>query len=412
MQTNLAASSNEDGATTELAPEWSFAFKQQFSNVRVKVFPHNSIYNAPLGRETITNRFTIFSQGNCNVFRSEYSTSEHGITRNYLLQSAKVLEFNTENLAWPVWVECDQPIGLKRPDYPDRPVHYSGVLFIKKVDVSSPYLTAVNVLPFEQYLKGVVPSEMPASWSLETLKTQAIAARTYAYYELGVNVANLDKNLLIENSGAQIDDTVTYQAYLGLKNTTAATDSAVDATSGMVMTFNNKLIKAYFHADSGGHTENAENIWGVFHPYIIGKPEIYPQGSVPGTNWSYTTKLKNLEDKLVVAGLLSYGDELESLNIDANDLYPSTRPKYVELKLTNGVIKKVMAVSYSFATGIKSAWIQFEASSDPQSVVISGKGFGHGAGMNQWGARVMVDKLKKNYDEVLKFYYTDIQILQ
>ncbi|MEK6627117.1 MAG: hypothetical protein AABY53_00690, partial [Bdellovibrionota bacterium] len=63
------------------------------------------------------------------------------------------------------------------------------------------------------------------------------------------------------------------------------------------------------------------------------------------------------------------------------------------------------------ATGIKSPWIKFsESTTEAQSVVVSGKGFGHGAGMNQWGAKVMIDKLQKKYDDVLKFYYTDIKI--
>jgi len=390
--------------------EWTLNLKNKFRYVRVKVFPHNSLYNAPLRRDVITNKLTISSLGVCHVFKSKSTTSEHGITRNQLWKSGTSFEFNTENLTQPVWIECAQPIEIKRPDYPASPVRYAGVLFIKKVEVTTPYITAVNVLHFEQYLKGVVPSEMPASWPAEALKAQAIAARTYAYYELGMNVASQDKNLLIEKSGAQIDDTVTYQAYHGLKNNTTATDQAVDVTSGLIMTYNNKIIKAYFHADSGGHTENAENVWGIFHPYIIGKPEIYSEDAVPGSKWSYVIKLKKLEEKLIAAGILVTGEELDSLNIDINNLYPSTRPKYVELKLTNGVIKKITAVEYSFATGIKSPWIQFTASTEPQSIVISGRGFGHGAGMNQWGARVMIEKFMKKYDEVLKFYYTDITI--
>lgn len=401
----------EPDVAMEVTPEWSQDFKSQFSIIRVKIFPHNSAYNAPLGKDADTSKLTVFSRGDCKVYRSESTTSENGIVRDHILRSGKLFEFNVQSLTEPVWVECAAAITLKRPDYPTNPVSYSGLLFIKKVNAAVPYLTVVNVLPFEQYLKGVVPSEMPASWSLEVLKAQAVAARTYAYFELGTNVAKNDKNLLIEKSGAQIDDTVSYQAYLGLKNTTTATDTAVDETSGMVMTHENRIIKAYFHADSGGHTENSENVWGDARPYIIGKPEIYPEGSVPGSSWSYTTKISALEEKLMAAGLLSEGEELQSLQIDFNDLYPSTRPKFVELKLADGSTKKITAVSYAFATGIKSPWIKFsESTTEAQSVVVSGKGFGHGAGMNQWGAKVMIDKLQKKYDDVLKFYYTDIKI--
>lgn len=391
-------------------PDWSTQLKEKFLKVRVKIFPHNSKYAAPQGKDITVDTLSIASQGICNIYKSEHPTSEQELTRNILLKTGNSFVFNTNTVTDPIWIECTQPIEVIRPDFPANPISYPGTLFIKTVKKSSPYLTAVNVLPFEQYLKGVVPSEMPAGWALEALKAQAIAARTYAYYELATDVAGRDKNILSEQSGAQIDDTVTYQAYMGFKNNTPATNDAIDETSGMVMTHNNKIIKAYFSADSGGHTENSENVWGDFHPYVIGKKEIYPDGSVPGTNWNYVARIKDLGEKLIAAGFLSTGDELESLFIDANDLFPSTRPKYVELKLTNGTRKKITAVDYSFATRIKSAWISFSAAADPNNIVVSGKGYGHGVGMSQWGAKIMVDKLKKTYDEILKFYYTDIQI--
>lgn len=398
---------------------WSKEFKEKFSTIRVKVFPHNSNYNAPHGQDTKINQFTVSSQGLCNIYKAEHPTSAptsaHGITRKTLLGSGRFFEFTTDSVMAPIWVECANPIELKRADFPNSATRYLGVLFIKKVSTDQPYLTAVNVLPFEQYLKGVIPSEMPASWSLETLKAQAIAARTYAYYELGQNVAREDKNIIIEQSGAQLDDTVTYQAYRGLNNTALSTDKAVDETAGVVMTHNDKIIKAFFHADSGGHTENAENVWGVYHPYIIGKAEAYFEGAVPGTHWSYTAKIGELAEKLRGAGVLTPGEALEAIDIDAQDLFPSTRPKYVELKLSNGNTKKITAVKYAFITKIKSPWIKFsvaaESQMESQNIVVSGRGFGHGAGMNQWGARVMIDKLKKTYAEVLQFYYTDIQIV-
>lgn len=403
---------SDDAAAPLIAPDWNIQFKEKFSMIRVKVFPHNSQYNAPHGRDAVTDRFTLSSNGDCQVFKSEFSTSENGISREHLIKTGKTFEFTISNLTSPIWVECSQDFELKRVDYIEKPVRYAGVLFIKKVDSEKPYLTAVNVLPFEQYLKGVVPSEMPASWSVEVLRAQAIAARTYAYYELGIDVASQDKNLLIEKSGAQIDDTVTYQAYLGLKNAAASTNRAVDETAGYVMVHENKVIKAYFHADSGGYTENAENVWGLYHPYIIGKAELYPEGSIPGTNWGYVAKIKDIEKKLIDVGVLHAADLLESLSIDSHNLYPSSRPKYIDLKLATGVSKRISAVRYSFIMGLKSQWIKFSPASDLSLITVSGKGFGHGAGMNQWGARHLVDKMKMKFDEVLKFYYTDIQIVR
>lgn len=402
----------ESADSEEILPVWSPEIKAKFSLVRVKIFPHNSMYNSPHGKDSTINKLTVSSTGDCKIYKSEYDSSAKGISRKTLLDSGKIFALSTDTLKDPIWIECASAIELKRADFSSNPTRYQGLLFVKKINIENPYLTVVNVLPFEQYLKGVVPSEMPASWSSEALKAQAIAARTYAYYELIADVASRDDKLLIEASGAQIDDTVTYQAYLGLKNGTSFTDHAVDITTGLVMTYKNRVIKAFFHADSGGHTENAENVWGVYYPYILGKAEIYAEGAVPGSNWSFTVKLKDAETKLINAGFLVKGDELGSLEINFEDILPSKRPKNIELRLADGQIKKISAVDYSYLTKIKSSWVSFSQTKDPLSVVVNGKGFGHGAGMNQWGARIMVDSLKKSYDEVLKFYYTDIQIVK
>ncbi len=409
--------------TIESEPELSDDLKNQFSNLRIKVFPHNSKYNSPHGIDKITNRLTLSSSGLCQVYRSESESSEAGFTKKYLLKSGSKFEFTTENVPQPLWIECSQAFELVRVDYPAKPIRYPGVLFLKtvtpptdSVDTSAsspqPYLTAVNVVPFETYLKGVVPSEMPSSWSTEALKAQSIATRTYAYYELGTNVSARDKNLLIEKSGAQIDDTVTYQVYLGLKNTAASTDKAIDETKGLVMTYKNKIIKSYFHADSGGHTENAENVWGVAFPYIIGKAEIYPDGSIPGTQWNLNLKLSDLKDKLLSEKLLDTEDIIDSVFVQAGDYYSSGRPTQVKVKLTNNNLKTIAAVDFSYAARLRSSWFSFTTGTEPQSLTISGQGYGHGAGMNQWGARTMADKLGKKYEDILKFYYTDIQILK
>lgn len=402
---------SEDGGGSDLVlPTWSEEFKQNFSTIRVKVFPHNSQYNAPHGRDTVVDRFTVASSGVCRIFKAATESSESGFKRDNQTGSFNNFEFSVKKLNFPVWIECDQPFEIIRPDYPNKKVNYAGVLFIKKVNHETPYLTAVNVLPFEQYLKGVVPSEMPASWALEALKAQAVAARTYAYYELGIRVADFDKNIQIEKSGAQIDDTVTYQAYLGLKNSMPSTNQAVDETAGMVMVHDKKIIKAYFHADSGGHTENAENVWGVFHPYIVGKPELYPTGSIPGSSWSFVANLKDIESKLEGAGVLKNDEQLIRIHVDNSDLYPSSRPKFITLTLKNNSIKKILAVNYSFIMGLKSQWLQFSPAVTPDKITVNGFGFGHGAGMNQWGARHMIEKMNKKFEEVLNFYYSNIEI--
>jgi len=391
-------------------PDWSRDFLRQYAEIRIKVFPHNNRYNSPQGKDTTLDRVTLSSTAECKVFKADRPTSEGGITRSELIKTGTSFNFTTSNVTDPMWIECEAPIQVTRVDYPSAPIRYKGVMFVKKTKGPNSYITVVNVVPFEEYLKGVVPSEMPASWSHEALKAQAIAARTYAFYELTTFVSAADPNITAEESGAQFDDTVTYQAYLGLKNTTAATDKAVNETASQVMVHQGKVVKAYFSADSGGHTENAENVWDKYYPYIIGKPEIYPAGSIPGTDWTFTFALNEVETRLINNKLLPAGSNITGIRIDAADQYPSTRPSFVTLTLTGNVTKKIRAVDFSFAMRIKSAWIKISAKNG--SATISGKGFGHGAGMNQWGARVMVDKYNKTFDEILKFYYTGIDIVK
>jgi stage II sporulation protein D len=397
----------------EEEPEWSQDLLTVYSTIRVKVFPHNAKFNAPHNKDTTINKVKLSSVGNCNMYKADRPTSEGGITRTTLLQTGKSFELTLVNLKEAIWLECEDPIAVTRPDFPQTPTRYLGVMFAKPVDTTNGnYITLVNVIRFEDYLRGVVPSEMPASWAQEALKAQAIAARSYAFYELASKVSLLDNNIQEERSGAQFDDTVTYQAYKGLNNTTAATDKAIKETSGQVMVHEGKVVKAYFSADSGGHTENAENVWGKYLPYIIGKPEPYPDGSIPGTTWVYSPGFQEIQDKLVANKFLTEQQSLANVRINKDDYYPSTRPSHIELVLQDGSIKRILAVDFSFAMRIKSPWIKISTNLTNRTATFNGRGFGHGAGMNQWGAKVMVDKLNYNHIGILKFYYTGIELTE
>ena len=119
-------------------------------------------------------------------------------------------------------------------------------------------LTVVNSLPLEEYLLGVVPSEMPSKWNIEAHKAQAIAARSYA-------LANLNKR---GSHGYDLKDTPHDQAYGGASSETPQTTSAVLSTRGEVLTYDNKIIPAYYHASAGGRTNSAGKVWNHDLPYI------------------------------------------------------------------------------------------------------------------------------------------------
>lgn len=137
--------------------------------------------------------------------------------------------------------------------------------------VSGSNLQTTNKLPMEDYLKGVVPNEMPAGWAVEALKAQAIAARTYA----------LDKINVV------IDDTTKYQAYGGYvwsSNLYKNSNLAVEGTKGQVLRYGGKLISAVYSASNGGHTESNSNYWGSAPlPYLPAKPD--PYDARAGITW-------------------------------------------------------------------------------------------------------------------------------
>jgi SpoIID/LytB domain protein len=131
--------------------------------------------------------------------------------------------------------------GDFRPGAEQR--RYAGILQI--VPKTGPAILPVDVLPMEDYLKGVVPAEMPPYWGVEALKAQAIAGRTFAIAHLG---------------GADFDlrASALDQAYSGLSDQRSDSSNAVDATRGQILTYNGQLITAFYMASDGGHTESSE----------------------------------------------------------------------------------------------------------------------------------------------------------
>ena len=134
---------------------------------------------------------------------------------------------------------------------------YHGKLMVKNVDGK---LTVINDIDLESYIKGVVPSEMPASWEFEALKAQAIAARSFA-------LANLGKQA---KHGYDLKDNTEDQAYGGASAETNITNKAVEETHGWVLTYDMKIISAYYSASAGGMSSTS--VWGGYAPYLRSVP--------------------------------------------------------------------------------------------------------------------------------------------
>lgn len=148
---------------------------------------------------------------------------------------------------------------------------YYGSIQVKNIGGS---LFTINHINMEQYLKGVVPAEMPHSWPLEALKAQSLAARSYA-------MRNIKPDSIFD-----MDDSTRFQVYLGKKHMFDETNRAVYETAGQVVAYGSEIIPCYYHSTSGGYTENNENVWGGSpRPYLRGVPSPWEENS-PWWSWS------------------------------------------------------------------------------------------------------------------------------
>ncbi len=271
----------------------------------------------------------------------------------------------------------------------DRPLKVNGL--VVRGDVVAVLLPAgvllVNVLPLEDYLVGVLGSEMPRSFPLEALKAQAVAARTYA----------LQKKLEQYGQPFHLGSSVISQVYGGLKAEDPRTREAVEATRGLVLTFDLQPIEAYFHSSCGGKTESGLSALGRDLPYL--KPVSCPCGKLPSSSWSMA--LSN--------------DEMKSA------LGSKPTGMKVEGRTSTGRVKRVHfapnrsldAVTFRERIGYtKLKSLQFDLEPTAAGWSIHGHGFGHGAGMCQWGAKVLAEE-GQDFREILSHYYpgTELQVL-
>src|SRR5690606_9464852 len=150
-------------------------------------------------------------------------------------------------------------------------------------------LEVVNVLDIESYLRGVVPSEMSASWQMEALKAQAVAARSYT-------MTSLDPS-----ASYDLCATVDCQVYRGVEAEHPRTDAAIQATAGVVVTYQGATAHTYYHADSGGVVASSGEVWGTALPYLITLADA--PASTPHRSWQARLDGSAVGAALAAAGL-------------------------------------------------------------------------------------------------------------
>lgn len=246
-------------------------------------------------------------------------------------------------------------------------------------------LVAINHVDLDQYLYSVLGAEMSASWPLEALKAQAVAARTYALY----------KRQSSRNGLYDLGDTTTWQVYKGIETEASTTQEAVRATAGQVLTYNNQLILAVFHSAGGGHTENVENVWSQALPYLRGV-EDFDQGT-PGHEWVKSFSNREMGRLLGVGTVRSLVPERTS---------PAGRILTMRV-VGSGGTKRVSGNDLRRILGLRSTL--FTVNNAGGTFQLNGRGFGHGLGLSQWGAYNLAQQ-GYNYQQILGHYYQNTQL--
>lgn len=318
--------------------------------------------------------------------------------------------------------------------------------------VSGGNLNVINVVGLTDYVKGVVPYEVNASWPEEALKVQALCAKCYTLNTMGKH----------RSKGFDLCNTTDCQVYYGTRKATDASDAAVEAVNGLYVLYEGEVCQTYYHATSGGYTEDVENIWNSAIPYLRAVEDTYLEVFSPYSNtvtlddvtWVLQNKGAIRSNQRVTdfygtysqvgncVGItfeLSDGSVYEAkkdkartiLNSSAGGITVNSHrftisggsggalvningtPTHTGSLYAMGDAERSTSINVNGAwaiTGSGLAQVEVQQQSDTSGVyVIAGTGMGHNIGMCQWGAHAMAG-LGFTAEEIIQFYYTGVTV--
>ena len=265
----------------------------------------------------------------------------------------------------------------------------------------------VEEVPLDEYITCVVSAEMPVTYDIEALKAQAIVARTYTIYKITTSKKHEVADIC--------DKSTCCQAWISKENRLAKWDKedkksnwnkivqAVNETAGKIITYEGNPINAFFHANSGGRTEVPFYVWGgTGYPYLqvveTAGEENYSQykSQVEFTKKEFEEKVKKEHEDFEI----EYKDDC--IRIEERD----DSDRVVTVKIGN---LNLSGVETRTLLGLRSANFTIEITDE--KIKFSVIGYGHGVGMSQTGADALA-KQGKNYEEIIKHFYTGVQIIE
>jgi len=274
----------------------------------------------------------------------------------------------------------DAPIRMNGRDYP------AALEIVRYGDG----LAIVNDLRLEEYLVGVLRAETSERWPIETLRAQAIVARTYAAF-------------MRASSGPRpyhVVATTTHQVYAGHVPASSPIWDAVRDTTGRVLLWDGELFPAFYHSASGGYTEDPRTVFAARNMPALKAIRDEFSGAAPHFYWTLDLKLADLADILRRNGY----DVGTVTAIEVTERTPSLRVASLAVHGTRGVAR-LRGNDFRKMVGyetVKSTL--FAVAIDGSVARFSGRGYGHGVGMSQWGAKGMAEQ-GYTAEKILEYYY-------
>lgn len=265
-----------------------------------------------------------------------------------------------------------------------------------KIRVYNTTTKTTSEMELEKYVAGVVAGEVYNTWNDEALKVQSILARTYAlkfaetnaddYKARGISTSIADAQSYDEST---INDKIL---------------AAVEATKGQVITYENRLINAYFHSNSGGHTATAKvGLSSEEEPEYIKSVES-PETNANSKNFQWSATFTKSE---ILNALSKMGISVATLST-AKLGEKSQSGHYSTLVLGGKEVSANTLRSNLGTTKMRSTKLT-SLTVNTDSITIKGLGYGHGVGVSQWGAQILAEQ-GKTYREILDYYYNNIAI--
>jgi SpoIID/LytB domain len=265
-----------------------------------------------------------------------------------------------------------------------NPRRYAGSITFTATDAG---VVSILQTDFEQYIAGVVEAEIGGKQQLEMYKVQAVIARTYA-------IGHMDKH---KSENFNLCDDVHCQAYKGMPSSNPDIAKGCEQTRDMVVVnVDNELITAVFHANCGGQTVNSEDVWPKYKSYLRSCPCPYCSNS-QNYKWRMSVPRSKWDKYLETNGVTVSSDQLP------NKFKQEKRKSVAELGNVAFPLYKVRK-----DLGLRSTFFSFTQVGD--SIIFSGKGYGHGVGLCQDGASNMA-RMHMSYQHIISYYYKGCKII-